>query len=136
MGAAEAAAGCRRRAGAGFCQILPDFAGFCRVLPGCSCSSSAAQETQSFVSSSAIFRWQLFLLLFLRADPEPQGWAGPISCPSPPALTPARPRVGFQTCHRVFLLLQIVYLLGFIPACGMGHRDCCPAEAVGFRFIL
>lgn len=30
MGAAEAAAGCRRRAGAGFCWILPNFAGFCR----------------------------------------------------------------------------------------------------------
>lgn len=107
MEAGEAAAGCGRRVGAGFCQILP----------GCSCSSSAAQETQSFVSSSAIFRWQLFLLLFLRADPEPQGWAGPISCPSPPALTPARPRAGFQTCHGIFLLLPIIYFLGFIPTC-------------------
>lgn len=72
MEAGEAAAGCGRRVGAGFCQILP----------GCSCSSSAAQETQSFVSSSAIFRWQLFLLLFLRADPEPQGWADFLPFPS------------------------------------------------------
>lgn len=113
-----------------WCWILPNFSQFCQN------PHAPPQETQSFVSSSAIFRCRLFLLLFLRSDPEPQSWAGLISFPSPPAPAPARPRVGFQTCHRIFLLLQIHFFFsqGLIPACRMEPQD--HAEALGFRFIL
>lgn len=132
MEAGEAAAGCGRRVGAGFCRILPNFARFCRDARA---APQLLRKPKALSALPRFFGGNFFFCFFSGQTQSRRAGLGRF--PALPLLLCLQHGLvrGFKPATEYFCCCQS-FIFWDLSQHVRGHRDCHRAEALGFRFIL